>query len=279
MYFGRRVEEAIIEYNQSDSKAHKEKVFELIIYPALSKLVENVIHNRKFYTYGLDAYMTVKHDCICYLHERLGKYSIEKGKAFSYFNRITINWVFAFVNRLNKERTLFPEFNNPEGDDEERPSLDIVDSSRDLYREIDDEDYQDELTDFVARWADWGNDHLDYLYFVKDGKVVPFSYMDKRIANAVFDLFKQVRSIDNYRKKHLYMLIREQVDVKTQDITNVVNAIKGMCKRMYFEYKETGTKYWHRHLYYPDGLGEVSDKNLDEIINENRYSLVQEEYW
>jgi len=48
---------------------------------------------------------------------------------------------------------------------------------------------------------------------------------------------------------------------------------------MYFEYKETGTKYWHRHLYYPDGLGEVSDKNLDEIINENRYSLVQEEYW
>lgn len=280
MYFGKEVEQAIVEYNQTDNRYHQERLFNSTIYPALSKLIENVFHNRKFYQYGLDAYPAVKHECICHLHARIGKFNPEKGKAFSYFNRVTIHWVFAFVNRLNKERAMFPEFVNEDEDGEERPSLSVVDYSRDLYREQAEDDYKESLSDFVQTWADWGNEHLDYLYFVKDTRIVPFTYTDKRIANAIFDLFKQVHSIDTFNKKQLYLLIREQVDgVKTQQITDVANAIKGMCKNMFLEFQSTGTKYWHRHLYYPEGIGETTDENLEAIVNENRYSIVHQEYW
>lgn len=285
MYFDRHVEEAIIEYNNSDNKIHKERIFETIIYPALSKLVENVIHNRKFYEYGFDDYSNVKHDCIVHLHDRLSKYSLEKGKAFSYFNRITINWVFAYQNKITRERTLFPDFYADENS--ERPSIHEIDRKRDLMQEEYDEAYKTELSEFLSKWADWGNDHLDYFFFVKNNsqgqypekRIVPFSFKEQQIANAVFDLCKQCHRIDNYNKKALYFWIRDQIDCKTQTITDVLNVLKPMQKEMYFEFKKTGTKYWHRWLYYPEGVGEWSDEQIEEIVNENKPCHFQENYW
>lgn len=276
MYFGRNVEEAIVEYNNESNKVHRERIFELIIYPALSKLVENVIHNRKFYQYGFDDYSNVKHDCIVHLHERLSKYSLEKGKAFSYFNRITINWVFAYQNKITKEKTLFPDFFSEDG--ENRPSIHEIDRRRDLQMEEYEEEYKSELSEFLSRWSDWGNDHLDYLFFIKDNKVIPFGYKEQRIANSVFDLCKQCHRIDNYNKKALYFWIREQVECKTQLITDVLNVLKPMQKQMYLEFKKTGTKYWHRFLYYPDGI-EWTDEKIEEMINENKPCVVSEIYW
>ena len=55
-------------------------------------------------------------------------------------------------------------------------------------------------------------------------------------------------------------MIRERIDVKTDSITNVVKVLKPLCKEMYFEYLKTGTKYWHRYLYYPD---DVTDKQIN----------------
>lgn len=276
MYFGRKVEEAIIEYNESDSKIHRERIFETIIYPALSKLVENVIHNRKLYEYGIDDYSNVKHDCICHLHERLSKYSMTKGKAFSYFNRITIHWVFAFANKMKKERSLFPLFHGDDADSE-RPSIHEIDKRRNLEQEQYDEEYRTELTEFIEQWADWGNDHLPYFYFVKDRKIVPFSTKDQQIANAIFDLFKQCHRIDNYNKKALYIFIREQVECKTQSITDVIGVLKVLQRKMYMEYKKTGTRYFHQFLYYPDGMNEITDDQLEEMIYESGFSDISEE--
>ena len=64
--------------------------------------------------------------------------------------------------------------------------------------------------------------------------------------------------IDIYRKKALYILIREQVNVKTQTITDVVNLLKPLFREMFKDYKLNGTKYWHRFLYYPEEIeGEI----------------------
>jgi hypothetical protein len=202
---------------------------------------------------------------------------LEKGKAFSYFNRITINWVFAYQNKITKEKTLFPDFFIDDGD--ERPSIHEIDRRRDLLREEYDEEYKTELSNFMSEWADWGNDHLDYFYFVKDGRIIPFGLKEQRIANAVFDLCKQCHRIDNYNKKALYFWIREQVECKTQTITDVINVLKGLQKSMYMEFKKSGTKYWHRFLYYPDGVGEWSDEKIEEIINEDQPYPVQKNYW
>lgn len=239
-YFGKHVNDAIVEYsNPENTPVHKTKLFNTIIYPALNKLAENVIHNSKFYNYGIDGYADVKHDLVVYLHERLNKYSLEKGRAFSYFNTISLNWVRANMRRVSDEAVGMVE-------------LQTIDDERDILNEVSHADYLDELRDFCVKWADWGDEHLDYFFFIKNGRIVPFLDRDKKIANAIFDLFRNCKYLDIYEKKALYILIREQVEVKTQYITDVVNVLKKLYKEMYVEYKQSGTKYWHRHLYYPD---------------------------
>lgn len=246
-YFGPEVEDAISEYLKSESKFTKERIFNKTIYPALNKLAENVIHDRKFYNYGYDEYINIKHDLVVYLHERLNRFDAGAGhKAFSYFNRISINWVFANMRRVAKETY-------------GKVEVVEIDNNRDLDSEQYNTEYLDELRDFCLKWSSWGNNNLEYLFFEREGKIVDFSPADKKVANAIFNLFQNSHSIDIYDKKALYIMIREQVNTKTQRITDVVKVLKPLCYDMYMEFKKNGTRYWHRFLYYPE---KYTDKHI-----------------
>ena len=63
---------------------------------------------------------------------------------------------------------------------------------------------------------------------------------DIQIADAVLELFRRSRFIENFNKKHLYLLIREMTDCKTHYITKVVNVMKQHQKKMLNDYLETG---------------------------------------
>lgn len=239
MYLGKKEEKAIAEYLMTAEPIRKRFLFDTLIYPALNKLAENVIHNRKFYNYGDDEYLNIKHDCVVHLHERLVKFNPTKGhKAFSYFNRVAINWVFANMKRVSEEIN-------------ERASLEEIDLRRNLVNEVNNEHYNVLLSDFCHEWAIWGITNLDKLFHYKNGKKVPFSKKDKQIADAIFNLFANREYIDIYNKKALYILIREQVSTKTQSITDVVNSLKIYQKEMYSDFCRVGIATWK---YYPEIL-------------------------
>lgn len=218
MYFGKEIEEAIIEYNRLGSDLEKQKLFNRKIYPALNKLAENVIHSKKFY--GREV-----HDCVVHLYDALCKYSPGKGKAFSYFNMVAINWVWANMKIVS-------ESNN-------KVDLSEVDKNRNIDVEYYRQESLNELSEFCQKWSTWGNTYLDHLFVTQ---------REKKIANAIFTLFKDCEFIDIYNKKALYILIREQVDVKTQYITDVIRILKPLFKEMYQEYRVNGTKNWSRYL-------------------------------
>jgi len=247
MYFGPDVEEAIVEYCKSESSTQQQILFNSKIYPALSKLAENRIHISKLTNFGNDTYSDTKQDCVCFLYEKLGKFDPSRGyKAFSYFDRISINWVWARMRTIAEDTYGKCDMNQ-------------IDLSRDVDLEVIETQVQDELREFCRKWSEWGMEHLDYFYFVNNNKIVHFSKKEKQVLNAIFNLFENSSTIDIYRKKALYILIREQVEVKTQIITNVVNVLRPMCQEMLIEYKRSGTKFWHRFLYYPDGMEEITE--------------------
>lgn len=251
VYFGVEVENAIVEYCNSNNWFLKERLFNNEIYPALCKLAENRIFISKItQNFPSYSYLDAKQDLTCFLYEKLSKFNPDYGKkAFSYFDRVSINWTWAKLRDL-AEQTYG------------RTSIDQVDLNRDIDSEVLNQNQNDELREFCHKWADWGNENLDYFYFYKCGKVIPFDKNQKKILNAIFDLFKNSQTIDIYRKKALYILIREQVNVKTQIITDVVNVLKPMCQEMLKEYHKTGTKYWHRYLYFPEEIeGEIYEEH------------------
>jgi hypothetical protein len=64
---------------------------------------------------------------------------------------------------------------------------------------------------------------------------------DIQIADAILELFRRSQNIENFNKKHLYLLIREMTDCKTHYITKVVNVMKEHQTKMLNEYLDYGT--------------------------------------
>lgn len=252
-YFNSDVEDALVEYKNANSKAVKDHIFTKRIYPAFSKLAENRIFISKItHNFPTYSYSDAKQDLVCFLYDKIEKFKAEKGKAFSYFDRVSINWSYAKLRDLAE-------------DNYGRTDLKYIDYSRNIDMEVINENQNDELQEFCQKWSKWGNDHLNYFFFFKNGKVIPFNKEQRQVINAVFDLFEKRHMIDIYRKKALYILIREQVNVKTQTITDVVNLLKPLFREMFKDYKINGTKYWHRFLYYPE---EIEGEILNEEENQ-----------
>ena len=83
---------------------------------------------------------------------------------------------------------------------------------------------------------------------------------DIQIADAILELFRRSEHIENFNKKHLYLLIREMTDCKTHYITKVVNVMKQHQKKMLNEYLE------HGHI----------EETRDTFFDSNKY--IDEEY-
>ena len=77
-------------------------------------------------------------------------------------------------------------------------------------------------------------------YWDKNLSVVFNKKRDIQIADAILELFRRSQYIENFNKKHLYLLIREMTDCKTHYITKVVNVMKEHQKRMLNEYLDYG---------------------------------------
>ena len=82
---------------------------------------------------------------------------------------------------------------------------------------------------FVVFWPDCSN--LNVVFTRK---------RDLQIADAILELFRRSEHIENFNKKHLYLLIREMTDCKTHYITKVVNVMKKHQKKMLNDYLEYG---------------------------------------
>lgn len=217
IYFGPEVEQAVIEYNNLVEERARNRIFKQIIYPAFNELVQNIIFDaiKKERPYHTDlTYEDLKHECIVFLYEKIGGFDPSRGKAFSYFNHIGIRWM------IGQSQTVYSSIKS-------RGELEEVDEKRDVHMESDIHDSQIELRDFIRLWAKSCNSRLDILFKKK---------RDRKIANAIFNLFENLEYIDIYKKKALYILVREQVDVSTHHITTVLNDIKTLYGNMYSSY-------------------------------------------
>jgi hypothetical protein len=141
-----------------------------------------------------------------------------KGKAFSYFSIVAKNHLI-LKNNSNYKRwkqtsliSEMPETWNPEND---------------FY----DTEMGDEYMEFRDLMLEFWEKNLTVIFTKK---------RDIQIADAVLELFRRSQYIENFNKKHLYLLIREMTDCKTHYITKVVNEMKQHQVKMLNDYLENG---------------------------------------
>jgi hypothetical protein len=216
-YFTLDTEEAIILYNKTTDQRIKNKLYsERIQYP-FEKLAENILNTFKFSYFDVSK-EDVQMEVISNLIEKIHMFQEGKGKAFSYFSIVAKNYLILKNNgnykRFKKTSLLseMPENWNPENDFKET-------------------EFGDELNEFKELMLKYWDTNLTRVFTKK---------RDIQIADAVLELFRRSQHIENFNKKHLYLLIREMTDCKTHYITKVVNEMKKHQTKMLNDYLDHG---------------------------------------
>ena len=217
IYFGTPAQDAIVEYNKTKDPAIRSKIYEEKIQYPFEKLAENVINTFKF-TYFDVPKKDMQTEVVSTMIEKMHMYKEGKGRAFSYFTIIAKNHLI-LANNGNYKRwkqnaliSEMPESWNPEND---------------YYETQEAGDFKE----FKRIMLEYWDKNLTTIFPRK---------RDIQIADAVLELFRRSEHIENFNKKHLYLLIREMTDCKTHYITKVVNEMKRHQKKMLNEFLEHG---------------------------------------
>ena len=215
-YFVKQTNQAIIDYNNSTCEATRSKIFRDHIHYAFYKLAENQINGLKAYYINPDIEES-KHEVILYLLEKIEQYDINIGPAFSWFNVIARNYVIA----KNKEawKLISTYSSNVDVEDEQfNNKLGLVEI-KNVFNER--EDCEQSRREFFASKFQYEVNRL----FTKP--------KENKIANAVAHILSRWESIDIFNKKAIYVMVKEMTDMKTQQITKVVNKIYDIYSKAY----------------------------------------------
>jgi hypothetical protein len=216
-YFTKDTEDAIIEYNSSDNKLLKDKIYRDRIKSAFDKLAE-IVYNKWKFTYFDDDPQDVMSEVVTFMIEKIHMYKAGKGKAFSYFTIVARNYLI-LNNNANYKRYKDTDVisNMPEHWDKEN--------------NFKEETRNEEHRVFNKRMLAYWDVHLEN-HFPKK--------RDMQIADAVLELFRRAEYIENFNKKSLYLLIREMTGYPTHYITKVVNKMKDRQMELYLEFDKYG---------------------------------------
>lgn len=219
-YFTQETEKYIIEYNNSTDSEYRAKIFTDHIYYPFYKLAENIIHTFKFYYMDVEDIEDLKYEIISMLlEEKISKFNPEVGaKAYSYFGTIVKRWLIGYTTKNYKKAKKEGSFSeieesyDPEIDEQVTRPMFTLSSFMDLYIE---ETYRD----------------LDSMFQKEE---------ELKIADAVLTIFKTRSDLKIFKKKALYIYIREITNCDTPYLTKVINALKDKFYTKYQEYYEKG---------------------------------------
>ena len=219
IYFSKKTEDAIIEYNNEGDDHKRNEIYETKIKFSFDKLVENIFNTFKF-TYFDNSPLEIQKETVSHLVTNIHKFQAGKGKAFSYFSIVAKNYLI-FHNNNNYKR-----FNQ---------HVDISDtpSESSVCLQTEDAHHKDVQTqEFMKLIVNYWELNLSKIFNKQK---------DLNIAYAVIELFRNCERIENFNKKTLYLYIRELSNCKTQQITKVINKMKSYQTIVMKNYSHKGT--------------------------------------
>ena len=219
-YFTKETEEYIVKYNNTSDIEYRNKIFTDHIYLPFYKLAENIIHTFKFYYTDVEQIEDLKHEIVSVLtEEKISKFDPTNGaKAYSYFGTIVKRWLINYNNKNYKKLKQIGSFSDMEESYEgSQASLDS--------------DHAITLSQFMDSWIDQCYENLEET-FTKESEM--------KIADAVLTIFKTRNDLEIFKKKALYIYIREMTDCDTPYLTRVINILKEDFKEKYLKLYDAG---------------------------------------
>lgn len=205
MYFTQVHEDAILKYcNPTTSYMERCKLYESLIQPAFSEMVDKIVYTYRFTT--LPNIEELRDDCKVWLTTILAKYDPNRGsKAFSYFSVITKNWFIAEVKRNSKRAKREVDY---ESADAELQKSRMTSEITFLEDEIEKEFWENLLKEIQT----WEHQNM--------------AENEKKVYNAVMVLLDSKDQIEIFNKKAVYLYLRELTGLSTKQIVSQLNKMR-----------------------------------------------------
>lgn len=218
-YFTSETDEYIVKYNNSIDSEYRAKIFTDHIYLPFYKLAENIIHTFKFYYTDVESIEDLKHEIVSMLlEEKIMKFDSTNGaKAYSYFGTIVKRWLINYNNKNYKKLKQIGSFDDMEESYEGKLNINLPGTIS--------------LSQFIDIWVEKAYSNLEEI-FAKDN--------EQKIADAVLTIFKTRNDLDIFKKKALYIYIREMTDCETPHLTKVISTLKQNFYELYYKYYDEG---------------------------------------
>lgn len=204
MYFTQVHEDAIIKYCSTDDWRIKEELYNTLIQPAFSQMVDKIVFTYRFTT--LPDIDDLREECKGWLVTILAKFDHTKGhKAFSYFSVVTKNW---FIHKVKKNK--------------KRLEREVSFQSVDYDLEKDLLDKGESFQNFTVRKELMENLKVEMQSWQPD-----FSKeAEKKVYDAVMVLFDSADEIEIFNKKAIYLYLRELTGMNTKQIVVQLNKMR-----------------------------------------------------
>ena len=218
-YFTQETEDAIVAYNNSTDMVFRDKIFTEKIYYPFYKLVENIIHTFKFYYTDVDDLEDLKLEVVSLLvEEKMHMFDPTRGaKAYSYFGTIVKRHLINYNNKNYKRL-------------KQVAAVDVYEGSYDLDTP--------EFHPYTISLKEVFNIYIEQMYEKLDELFPKDS--DKQIADAILTLFEKRNDLEIFKKKALYIYIREMTGTETPYLTKVINILKEEFYSLYSKLDEQG---------------------------------------
>jgi len=205
-YFTKETDEWVIRYNETVDPVEKEKIFQEHLYYPFYKLAENIINTFKFYHIDVDTVEDLKLDVISMIvQDKLPGFNPKLGtKAFSYFGTIIKRWLIAYCNTnyaRKKRRANIQSYEDvlSEGTKE----VEAVPTMT--------------LATFFDNWIEDMYEQVEEMFPRKE---------DQQVANALLTVFEKRQDLQLFKKKEIYIYVREITGCDTPYLTKVVNTYR-----------------------------------------------------
>ena len=210
MYFDMNTQAAILQYQQSEDRAEKEKLYVSTILPSFEKLVENLI-----FIYGFakpsENYLTLKSDCVSFLYETIHKWDVTRGtKAFSYFNVVAKNWLIINSRRTQKRKRRHVSMSDitimSKNDKASLARHDVIDAPDDIMIKM---LFKDEI-----------------MVLLKEIKERLSGENELKCIDAVITVFETIQQLDFLNKRAVFVYIRDISGLSPKQLSVAMSQIR-----------------------------------------------------
>jgi len=218
-YFTAETEAAVVLYNSTSDPVLRNSIFTKELYQPFYKMAENIIHTFKFYYLDVESIEHLKYDVVTMLVEdKICKFDPNNGaKAFSYFQTIVKRWLINYNNINYKKLKQIGTF---EETDDSYETEHNYESERSI-----------SLKKLVDMFVEYSYENMEELFIRSQ---------EQEVADAILTLFKTRYDLDIFKKKALYIYIREMTDCETPTLTRVINKLKEIFWDIYSNYEKAG---------------------------------------